>query len=115
MMLTVLQNAYVRKDSEHKKFCDTHQNILSVLINEKKFFPRNEKRTFNIKVNKKLIKTFFYSVKPSLCYLFISGFIEFVIINNKIKISGIIDINNLDCASCILTCIHKCASIEIIT
>ncbi|MDD3083480.1 MAG: hypothetical protein PHP82_00470 [Candidatus ainarchaeum sp.] len=41
-MITVMQNAYLRKASEHKNFSDTHQKILFVLINEKKYYTKDE-------------------------------------------------------------------------
>jgi predicted transcriptional regulator len=41
-MLTVIQNAYLKKALKHNDFCEIHQNILFVLIHEKKYYTKEE-------------------------------------------------------------------------
>ncbi len=46
-MLTVIQNAYLKKASEHKNFCNIHEKILFVLMNEKKYYSKDELLCFS--------------------------------------------------------------------
>jgi len=41
-MLTVLDNAYYKKASEHPNFSQTHEKILYVLMHEKKHYTKDE-------------------------------------------------------------------------
>jgi len=42
MMLSVLDNAYLRKAQEHPDFSPIHQKILFLLMHEKKFYEKGE-------------------------------------------------------------------------
>ena len=41
-MITVKQNAYIRKIEEHKNYSNIHKQILFALLNEKKYFTKDE-------------------------------------------------------------------------
>ena len=41
-MITVAQNAYLRKAEEHDNYSELHKKILFVLIHEKKYYTREE-------------------------------------------------------------------------
>jgi hypothetical protein len=41
-MITVVQNAYLKKAEEHENFSNIHRNILFVLIHEKKHYSKEE-------------------------------------------------------------------------
>jgi hypothetical protein len=46
MVLTVMENAYLRKAQEHPGFSEIHKKILFLLTHEKKYFTKDE--LFNI-------------------------------------------------------------------
>lgn len=46
-MITVIQNAYLRKAAEHKNYSNIHQKILFVLVNEKKYYTKDELLCFS--------------------------------------------------------------------
>lgn len=41
-MLTVLDNAYLRKAQEHPNYSFTHQKLLFILLTEKKYYAKDE-------------------------------------------------------------------------
>lgn len=41
-MLTVLENAYLRKAQQHKNYSATHEKILCLLMHEKKYYAKDE-------------------------------------------------------------------------
>ncbi len=41
-MITVIQNAYLKKAEMHPNFCETHKRILFVLTHEKKYYAKDE-------------------------------------------------------------------------
>jgi hypothetical protein len=46
-VLNVLQTAYLRKAQEHKNFSKIHEKILFVLLNEKKYYTKDELLCFS--------------------------------------------------------------------
>lgn len=42
MVLTVMENAYLRKAQEHPGFSEVHKKILFLLTHEKKYFTKDE-------------------------------------------------------------------------
>jgi len=46
-MITVIQNAYIRKIEEHKNYSKIHKQILFALLNEKKYFTKDELLCFS--------------------------------------------------------------------
>jgi hypothetical protein len=46
-MNSVIQNAYFRKAEENNDFCEIHKRILFVLIQEKKYFTKEELLCFS--------------------------------------------------------------------
>ena len=42
MVLTVMENAYLRKAEEHPGFSEIHKKILFLLTHEKKYFTKDE-------------------------------------------------------------------------
>ncbi|MCX6801241.1 MAG: hypothetical protein NTZ73_03565 [Candidatus Diapherotrites archaeon] len=56
MTITVLENAYLRKAEEHPSFCEIHKKIMLLLMNEKKYFTKDELICFSNYNEKKLNK-----------------------------------------------------------
>jgi hypothetical protein len=56
MVLTVLENAYLKKAEEIPNYNETHKKLLMCLINEKKYFQKNELLCFTNYCEQKLDK-----------------------------------------------------------
>jgi hypothetical protein len=54
MVLTVMENAYLRKAQEHPGFSEIHKKILFLLTHEKKYFTKDE--LFHIAKQKEIEK-----------------------------------------------------------
>ena len=58
-MLSVLDNAYLRKAQEHPNYSFTHQKLLFILLTEKKYYAKDELlciANFNLNKLEKTIK-----------------------------------------------------------